>query len=161
MLVIENDACESYKDTWNVMLSTLYYVDTKIARHKVWLKRCRNYRSPICTDTDTIDQYFSFSPLCWELLKISFKITTMPYLFPYYDSQRVESPIEYNQCLFCNFVDIFSTINLPPGIISIELKLSVLAVAAGAFQLTNDDRMDQRLPWCLVLLCYLPCRADR
>ena len=73
----------------------------------------------------------------------------MPYLFPYSDSKGKMSYIEYNHslsCNFCNFVDIFSPINLPPGIISIELKLSVLAVAAGAFQLTNDDRKDQSLP---------------
>ena len=62
---------------------------------------------------------------------------------------KVKCSVEYSQCLLCNFynfVDISSTINLPPGIISIELKLSVLAVAAGAFQLTNDDRTDQSLP---------------
>ena len=73
----------------------------------------------------------------------------MPYLLAHADFQGKIPYIEYNHCLFCNFcnfVDIFSPINLPPGIISIELKLSVLAVAAGAFQLTNDDRTDQSLP---------------
>ena len=118
------------------MLSTLYYDYTEKVRYELCLKRWKN---------GPISLAFSIYVEKKKQLKMSMKIPTMPYLFPY-STLKVKSPIEYNQGLFCNFVDIFSTINLPPGIISIELKLSVLAVAAGAFQLTNDDRTDQSLP---------------